>query len=160
MKRTRILTITALLILVAAWKFWPAESKGVLAQDGGDTTTLVNRIWIDEIPTQERDMVEVFAMLDDPTYGIFSKSSAYAGDWSSFEWSHSKGLLIRMLQTGESHKIKATVHKGAQCAPFDYCLRIKGNPRGAKRYGSMEDWIITSESKASPPQLVQDLFFE
>jgi hypothetical protein len=158
-KKTPSLAIAILLLVaVAGWMLWPSSTE--VEPNKGVEKTLVNRLWIDSIPTKERDKVDVFLMLDEGNFGVFSKSSAYEGDWSAFAWSLENGLRLHMLQSGKTHKVQVKIWRGAVCAPFDYCMDIKGNPRGAKRYGSMEDWIITSEAEANPPQLVQELFFD
>lgn len=158
-KNPALLLTSGLLVAALAWAFWPSSSLEVEPNKGLDKV-LVNRVWIDSIPTKERDKVDVFLMIDEGNFGVFSKSSAYEGDWSAFAWSMQKGLRLHMLQSDKTHKVRAEITSGARCAPFDYCLNIKGAPRGAKRYGSMEDWIITSDDEANPQELVQDLFFD
>jgi hypothetical protein len=158
-KNPALFLSAGLLIAALAWVLWPSSSAEVEPNKGLDKV-LVNRIWIDSIPTTERDKVDVFLMIEEGSFGVFSKSSAYEGDWSAFAWSMENGLRLHMLQSDKTHKVRVRVWKGSRCAPFDYCMDIKGNPRGAKRYGSMEDWIITSDAEANPPQLVQDLFFD
>jgi hypothetical protein len=36
-----------------------------------------------------------------------------------------------MMQTGERHNLRYEVSAG-DCGRFDYCLRLRGAPRGAK----------------------------
>lgn len=153
----KIVVIVIILVFVARW-YWSDKSEGPAEEQwlsASDLSPLSDRIWIDHIPKTERDQVDLFIILEEPTIGAFSRSSAYAGDWASFEWEYEKGLRIEMLQSQTKHKIKAKVMKGEACAPFDYCLRLKGTPRGSKRYGSMEDWVIGSNELPDSRSVVQ-----
>ncbi len=144
MNLKKITLVSAFLLLVTAWYCWPdSEDDSNAALDGGMERLLINRIWIDQIPTTEHDKVDLFVMVDEPQMGAFSKSSTFEGEWAVFEWDLDKGFQLRMLQTDTTHSLKAKVIKDSKrCAPFDYCLKMRGAPRGAKKYGSMEDWIV------------------
>lgn len=163
MTRTiKILVVVIILVLVARW-YW--SDKNETQEDQARETMsglqpLSDRIWIDHMPKSERDKVELFVMLDEPTVGAFSNCSAYEGDWASFEWEYEEGLRIEMMQKGTKHKIKAQVLKGKSCAPFDYCLRLKGAPRGSKRYGSMEDWEIGGSALPDSRTFVRGLLLQ
>ena len=65
-----------------------------------------------------------------------------------------------MLQSDKSHKSRASITKGSPCAPFDYCMRLKGAPRGSKTYVSMEEWVIEPQSDFNPQQIVKTLAFD
>jgi hypothetical protein len=142
MRRKLLPAIALVFALVLIAKFWPGESTRTDTSLGGDFAILSNRIWIDHMPTNERDKVDVFLLFDDPTFGGFSRSSAYEGDWTSFEWSLHKGLVLSMLQSQSKHKVHPKITGGASCLPFDYCLKLKGAPRGSKTYVSMKDWVV------------------
>ena len=150
--------LVLVLIVFVAWWYWSndKESESQITQIE-ELEPLVDRLWIDHIPTTEREKVDFFLMLQEPTIGVFSKSSAYEGDWASFEWGLDGGLHLVMLQNDKKHKLKASILKGAACAPFDYCLKLKGAPRGSKRYGSMEDWVINSNELPDPRAMMRDL---
>ncbi|MCP4448428.1 MAG: hypothetical protein GY811_24260 [Myxococcales bacterium] len=139
---SRALVVAALVAVFAIWWMWPSSQSKTSSAQGGDFDTLANRIWIDHIPADERDKIDLFILLDDPTIGAFTKSSAYEGDWAAFEWSIEKGLVISMLQAQTKHRMHPKVARGATCAPFDYCMKLEGAPRGSKTYGSMEDWVV------------------
>lgn len=144
MNLKKITLVSTILLLATAWYCWPnSDDESTRVSDGAMEQLLVNRIWIDKIPTTERDKIDVFVMIDDPQIGAFSKSSSFEGEWAMFEWDLSEGFRLRMLQTDTNHKLKAMVMKDPKrCAPFDYCLKLRGAPKGVKKYGSMEDWII------------------
>lgn len=155
----KILVVAVLCVLVARW-YWSDTNEHQAKEQWTSAETLEplsNRIWISHMPKNERDRVELFVMLEEPTVGAFSSSSAYEGDWASFEWEYQDGLRIEMMQQQTKHKIKAIVLKGDKCAPFDFCLRLKGAPRGSKRYGSMEDWVIGDTALPQSRDFVRDL---
>lgn len=160
MSRAIKYVVIFLLIVLVAWWYWcsdkESESQSQVTQIE-ELEPLVDRLWIDHIPTTEREKVDLFLMLQEPTIGVFSKSSAYEGDWASFEWGLDGGLHLVMLQNEKKHKIKASILKGPGCAPFDYCMKLKGAPRGSKKYGSMEDWVINANELPDARTLMRDL---
>ncbi len=163
MSRSKKIALSLVTLLILVWWFWPSSyGQGENELTAADMGPMVNRVWINHIPKTERDKIDVFVMIDDPSFGAFSHTSAFEGDWSSFEWSTDKKLHIRMLQSGKKHHISATIIKGPGCEPFDYCMRIKGTPRGAKKYVSMEEWVIEPAMDARdlvPTALVDQIFF-
>lgn len=159
MSHIKTASLVSAFALLAAWQLWPSSDSHE-ALRGDQLSTLVNRVWIDAIPSNERDLVDVFAMLDEQQIGLFSKNSAFQGDWSAFGWRNKSkgGLVFVSLQDDSHHHVTAKVRKGEVCAPFDYCLKLKGAPRGAKSYGSMEDWIITDNALPNDAS-IKELFF-
>tara|TARA_R110002096_G_scaffold408075_3_gene607078 strand:- start:57405 stop:57893 length:489 start_codon:yes stop_codon:yes gene_type:complete len=156
--KTRNALLVALALVLAAWWFWPSPEEA--NDNGGNFDVLANRIWIDHIPTNERDKISVFILFDDPTFGGFSTSSAFEGDWTAFEWSLDKGLKIHMLQADKKHHLKPKIASGAACAPFDHCLTLKGAPRGPKKYGSMEDWVVNGQAEFDVRETIAALLAE
>ena len=160
MSKTRTALLAALTLVLAAWWLWPSQANNSIDTSGGDFDTLANRIWIDHIPTNERDKINVFILFDDPTFGGFSKSSAYEGDWANFEWSLDQGLVFHMLQADKKHRVHPKIASGAACAPFDHCLTLKGAPRGPKKYGSMEDWVVNAQAEFDVRETIAALLAE
>ncbi len=154
--KTRNALLLSLAALTAAWWLWPSSCETAPKSTGGDFSTLANRVWIDHMPTSERDKIDIFIMLDDPTLGMFSTSSSYEGDWAGFEWSLEKGLVLNMLQKNKSYRVRPKVSTG-NCAPFDFCMKIGGAPRGSKTYVSMDDWVINGADELDAKALVSEL---
>lgn len=119
------------------------DREGVERVDASADVSWHNRIWIDEIPTSERQKINWFLAVDDPQIGLFQKTSVYEGDYTVFAWRAKKqgAIEIEMLQTEKSHKLKLKIGTEG-CGRFDYCMTVKGAPRGAKKYYSMKDWVI------------------
>jgi len=127
--------------LVVAWFGLRKDDASVAATDTPDE--LVNRIWIDALPTSAKQKVDVFVMVDEPHLGQFLRTSAYEGEYAVFEWHDrdSGRVEMVMLQTDKKHHVGFKVSSQG-CDPFDYCMKVKGAPRGAKKYFSMKDWIV------------------
>lgn len=142
-KRKKIVIIVIGLVALA-WILWPSSTPST--PDHGPDDELVNRIWIDRLPTSATEKINVFVMIDDPRVGVFEKTSAYEGEFTLFEWRREEDGKIRvfMLQTEKTHKLKARI-SNKDCGRFDLCMKLKGAPRGPKSYHSMEDWVIGGE---------------
>jgi hypothetical protein len=114
-----------------------------------------NRIWLSHLPQHERDKFDLVAFIHDDKIGIFQDTSAFQGSYDVFGYSGGSGTVtLHMLQ--DNKKVKAT-YTATKCnvKNFDYCLEIKGTPRGPVRYYSQEDWVI--ESKEEALQLSQEI---
>ncbi len=109
-----------------------------------DSKLLVGRIWVDHVPRNERDMIQLFGLLPDDPIGIFSKRSVWKGDFEGFRF-EVNGDEVRALfpHDGKKEKFRA---KARACneGGMDFCLDIQGSDHGVKRYYSREGWEIGS----------------
>lgn len=106
-----------------------------------DDSLIVNRIWIDHIPRDDRDTIQVFVAITEQPFGIFQAASQWKGNYELFRYERNGGeLRVVYGQSGERETIKA---KATACGErdWDFCLELKGG-RGAKRYYSMKGWEI------------------
>lgn len=124
-----------------------------LRRGGDDSTTnpaaseteaklVLDRIWIDHIPRNDRDTFQLFVAITEQPFGIFQATSQWKGAYELFQYeAHGDELRLHYGQTGDKEKVKA---KARQCSEkgMDYCLELDGASRGVKRYYSMEDWVI------------------
>lgn len=138
---TKTVIVASLALAAGAWWVLGGDSEEASSSDGA--VSVLDQVWIDQVPLKERDKVNVFAMLSDAKIGLYNQSSAYEGEFSLFEFKHKQGkIAVTMLQNGESHKLSYKITKKG-CGPaFDYCLKVKGAPRGPATYGTMKDWVI------------------
>jgi len=103
-----------------------------------------NRLWIDHMPRNERDTIQVFLTLGDDSIGTFQQASAWKGAYEIFQYeAHGGELRVVYPHTGEKETLKAKATKCSNSG-FDYCLDLAGGSRGVKRYYSMKDWEIGS----------------
>jgi hypothetical protein len=124
-----------------------------------DNALAFNRLWLSHIPQHERDKVSIYLLLEEEAVGIFQESSVYQGDYDLFSFkTDGNALLLTMLQSQK--KAKAT-YKASRCNErgFDYCIEIKGNPRGPARYYSRKGWEVdsTEEARALSQKLLPGL---
>lgn len=139
-------------ISLATWLAWP-QVDDPRAQHA---PKVENRVWIERMPDTPRQKFDVFVLIEDaknpsePGIGVFSRTSAFEGDFTVFNWWRKEPgkFRIYMLQKKKTHRLRAkTTDRG--CEPFDYCLKLEGAPRGARKYGSMREWVIEG---ATTPQ--------
>ncbi len=125
---------------VMRWQGTPTPAPAPQQHDD----LITDRLWIDHIPRNDRDTVQIFAALTEEPVGIFQAASQWKGEFELFRYEQHGGEL-RMLfpQTGTRDRVKA---KATECnrGGMDYCLELEGSSRGVKRYYSREGWEIGS----------------
>ena len=101
-----------------------------------------DRIWIDHLPRNERDTINIFAAISEHSIGVFQATSAWRGSFEAFRYEANDGEL-RLLypQTGDRERARA---KARRCneGGMDFCLEMEGASRGVKKYYSREGWEI------------------
>lgn len=109
-----------------------------------------DRAWLDHMPRNDRDSVNVFAVLTQQPVGIFQAASFWRGQYEAFRYEQ-KGDEIRIVfpQTGDKETITVTAYECSD-GGFDYCLDVKGASHGVKRYYSREEWVIDSPADLAP----------
>lgn len=106
--------------------------------------SVTDRLWIDHIPRNDRDTVQIFVAITDEPMGIFQATSQWKGEFELFRYEqHGDELRILFPQTGTRDRVRA---KATECNKngMDYCLELEGSSRGVKRYYSREGWEIGS----------------
>ncbi len=102
----------------------------------------LDRIWIDHIPRNERDVFQLFVAITEQPFGIFQATSQWKGSYELFQYTtDGDGLRLVYGQTGDKETVKATARECSDKG-MDLCLELDGASRGVKRYYSMEDWVI------------------
>ena len=134
------LLVVALLSItgVAAWRWHGADAP----HDSNDTKLLKDRLWVDHIPRNDRDTINVFAVLAEEPVGLFQTASMWRGSYEIFQH-ESSGEELRLVfpQTGDKERVRAHPQR-CQVEGMDYCLEISGSSRGVKRYFSRKGWEI------------------
>ena len=109
-----------------------------------EASLVTNRIWLDHIPRNDRDVIEVFAAITDEPLGIFQATSMWKGHFEMFRYeSHGDEFRILYPQNGERESVTM---KATRCnqSGMDYCLEVSGSSRGVKQYYSRKGWEIDS----------------
>jgi hypothetical protein len=137
-----LVMVGVVVALAGVWR-WHAGAPQVEVTDGGGGKLVLDRLWIDHIPRNEREMVKVFVVLSEEPVGAFNESSAWAGSFEAFKYTRTGGeLRVVYPQTGAKETIKV---KARSCSErgMDFCLELDGG-KGAKRYYSREGWELRS----------------
>lgn len=139
MKKTLLVVALASTAAVTAWQWTRDDAPATAA---ADSKLAVNRLWIDHIPKNERDTVQVFVALNNEALGVFQAVSQWRGAYEVFQFELS-GNEMRIVYPFNGEREKVTV-KARTCDEkgFDYCLDLKGASRGVKHYYSLEGWDI------------------
>lgn len=105
---------------------------------------VTDRLWIDHIPRNDKDVIQVFVAITEEPVGVFQATSQWKGEFEFFRYEQ-HGSEMRMLfpQTGTKDRVQAIATECNRNG-MDYCLELKGASRGVKRYYSREGWEIGS----------------
>ncbi len=103
---------------------------------------VLDRIWIDHIPRNDRDTVQVFAAISEEPFGVFQAASTWKGQYELFRY-EARGSELRIVYP-QSNERETVRHKARRCSEnqMDYCLELDGGTRGVKRYYSRKGWEI------------------
>ena len=105
-----------------------------------------NRIWVDKIPTSDKEFMNLFVTITEEEIGVFQQQSQFHGDFDLFTFDQANNnFVVTMLQTDKTYKVSCKVNLKEENG-FDMSLEINGAPRGPKKYYSRKKWIIESLS--------------
>ena len=137
MKKLIVVALVSI-VGVAVWRTHGAEQPQT-------KKLLQDRVWIDHMPRNERDVVNVFAMLTEEPVGVFQAASAWRGNFEAFRY-EAKGDEVRALfpQNGDKERWTATATK-CDANGMDFCLELSGSSRGVKKYYSRKGWEIDGD---------------
>ncbi|WP_437578315.1 hypothetical protein [Sorangium sp. So ce887] len=142
---SKMMTVTAIALAAVAGGY------GLLSSRGSDPKTLVGRVWIERIPRNDTDQVELIALLADEPIGIFRRASQYEGSFALFRYELRGNDKVQLLFPQDKSKHEAAFDaRPCDVKGFDYCLDLSGAPRGAARYYSRKEWEIEG---SDPPAL-------
>lgn len=138
--------MTAAVVALAA----VAAGYGLLGSRGSDAKTLVGRVWIERIPRDDTDPIELVAMLADEPIGIFRRASQYEGSYALFRYELGGDDKLKLLfpQDKSRHEV-AFDARPCDVKGFDYCLDLSGAPRGVAKYYSRKGWEIDGSDPAA-----------
>jgi hypothetical protein len=107
-----------------------------------DDDLVTDRLWIDHLPRNDRDIIQIFAAITEEPVGIFQATSQWKGEFELFRYEkHGSEMRVFFPQTGANDKVKA---KATRCDQrgMDFCLELEGSSHGVKKYYSREGWEI------------------
>ncbi|WP_437815167.1 hypothetical protein [Sorangium sp. So ce1078] len=147
-------TMTAAAIALAA----VAGGHRLLSSSGSDPKTLVGRVWVERIPKDDTDQVDLVALLADEPIGIFRRASQYEGSFALFRYELRGNDKVQLLfpQDRSRHEV-AFDARPCDVKGFDYCLDLSGAPRGAARYYSRKEWEIEGSDRLELESAMREL---
>jgi hypothetical protein len=132
-----------------------AAAAGLLGggRQAVDSKVLVNRIWVDKLPTRDTDHFELLVVVTEEPVGLFRRSSSFEGSYALFRYELRDGDKLQLLfpQDKSKHEVKYDA-RACDVKDFDYCLDLTGAPRGAKKYLSRKEWELEGGDAAELQQ--------
>lgn len=138
MKKLVLLVILGTAAAASIWSWTRTESV-----ERADRL-LADRFWIDHVPRNDKDTINVFAMISEHAAGVFQATSQWRGSYEVFRY-EAVGPELRLLypQTNDREKVRAKARRCSEHS-MDFCLELDGASRGVKRYYSRKGWEIGS----------------
>jgi hypothetical protein len=143
-------TKTMLALAVAgagAWGVW-GLGQSLWSDDSSarGTEWVINHIWVERLPENERDIVARLAVIQHPRarIGVAARSSNWRHFFELFKWGlegDRLSLFFPQEEVKASVKVRTWRCAGEVPAPFEICLEISAGRRKATYY-SREDWVI------------------
>ena len=141
------------LAAATAWGAWTVGSK-LLGDDAETEGTrfVVNQVWLERLPTNDRDMIGHLALIKHPEgrVGIAGRSSNWRHFIEAYLWKLKGNSLELFFPQDEVHgkvEVKTYDCKGSAPAPFEICMDIKARNRSVTYY-SKREWKIEPRNAA------------
>jgi hypothetical protein len=156
MSKHRTVVISSILAAACALGLWRLSGTDTDAEVAS-TSHFANRLWIERMPTDERDMVAYLAALKLPEgrFGATGRASQWRQFTEVFRWAL-EGDRLRAVFPQEGIRAEFQVRtwdcRGEAPRPFELCLRISKGERAHVFY-SMEEWEIRPRDSKSLEQL-------
>jgi len=145
MSKHRKVVISSILAGACALGLWRLSDTDTDAEVAS-TSHFVNRLWIERMPADERDMVAYLAALKLPEgrFGVTGRASQWRQFTEVFRW-ELEGDRLRAVFPQEriraEFKVRTWDCRGEAPRPFELCLQISKGERSHVFY-SMEEWEI------------------
>ncbi len=152
MKKLVLVAVLASLGGVAVYK-WKSAPRAEVS----DAKLVTDRIWIDHMPRNDKDIIQIFAAISDQSVGVFQSGSQWTGQFEIFRYELSSDeMRLVYPQTNAREKAKVTAKKCNENR-MDFCLEIQGASKGVKKYYSREGWELGGQDLDSVKHRVDRL---
>jgi hypothetical protein len=152
--------ITLALVGACGFGVWKAGGAVLGDSEVEGTQRLINQVWIERMPEDQRDMVGHLVLVDHPRgkVGIVGRSSTWRHLNEIFLW-QLRGSELGTKFPQDRVKGKAQVRtwrcEGEAPAPFELCLEVSHGGRSVVLY-SREDWVVKPHDHASFDLLAEE----
>lgn len=141
-RKVVISSILAGAFVLGLWRMSGTDEEAEVAS----TSHFANRLWIERMPADERDMVAYLAALELPEgrFGATGRASQWRQFTEVFRWAL-EGDRLRAVFPQEHIRAEFQVRtwdcRGEAPRPFELCMQISKGERSHVFY-SMEEWEI------------------
>lgn len=142
--RAACVTGLAALIALGALPFALGDGDGC-APRRGNSRLLLDRVWFDQYPEDERDELSIWIFLSSGV-GLYQHGSQYRASYEIFELvRNGHDLEVTFLQDGEEARTRFEITRCDDVPPFDLCLTLDDPARGPRRYFAFSDESALAE---------------
>ncbi len=130
---------------VCAFGAWKAGTA-LFADEAQDAKLLTNQVWIDHMPTDQRDMINHLIVMKHPDgqFGAIGQSSTWRHMAEIFMWKlEGDQLAVYFPQESVRGRVRVKTWRceGEAPEPFELCLELSNGRDKALMY-SRDDWKI------------------
>lgn len=145
---------------LGAWKLGSAVFSS--EDEAAGARHLINQVWIERIPDNDRDMITHLLLLDtdDGRFGAVGRSSAWRHVVEIFKWSLEEdrlALFFPQERTRSQFKARTWECGGEAPEPFDLCLELSRGDRSV-RFFSHHEWVVRAEDGAVDEAALREIF--
>jgi len=130
---------TCLVLAAVALAACSSRHKASTSIDDGEARRLLlDRNWIDRMPTTERDRLHVYRFVPSMGGGVFQDRTLYKGTFELFRFSTTGDEIhFDLPETHQDVVSKFRIDSVDGPEPFDLKLTIEADPRGPQVYYGM-----------------------
>ncbi len=165
MPKLKVTLVSLAAVGACAFGAWTLGACVFGDQEAAGAEHLANHVWLERLPTDERDMITHFLAIDsrDGRFGLVGRSSTWRHVIEVFKWSRENDrltLLFPQERTRASFNVRTWECKGEAPAPFELCLELARGDRSVVLY-SRHDWVVEphdfiADSSEAVAELVAD----
>jgi hypothetical protein len=100
----------------------------------------LNRLWIDHMPTGERDPFNVFVAHAPPGFGGFAQETQWHGQMERFRFDIEGNVIHAVFPWSRTREDITLRARPCHEHDMDYCLDVSGSSHGVARYYSLVGW--------------------
>ena len=124
-------------LAVAAFAGWRWQHR---ATEGRSRQLALNRLWIDHLPSSERDPFNVFVAHTPEGLGGFAEETQWHGQIERFRFDVAGNVIHAVFPWSGTREDITVRARPCQEADMDYCLEVSGSSHGVAHYYSRVGW--------------------
>ena len=154
MSKLKVTIVSLATVSASVFGVWTLGSCLLREHDSASAEHLANQVWLERLPTDDRDMITHFLALDtrDGRFGLVGRSSTWRHVLEVFKWDRKGDRLMLFFPQERSRaafKVRTWECKGEAPAPFELCLEFARGERSLTFY-SRHEWVV------EPQEFIED----